>query len=103
MNYLNSGVFDKYCYSYGYNVAGNVTSQKMRVSSGNTMWSGVGRLSMASTYQWDDEGRMTSQTAPGYMNMTYNYPSTGIMGGSRGRWTRWLGRRRRIATMGGTG
>ena len=60
----NNGIFDNYCYSYGYSGPGRITSEQMKVGSGNANWSGVGRLTMASSYQWDNEGRMTSQQYP---------------------------------------
>ena len=72
----NNGIFDNYCYSYGYSGPGRITSEQMKVGSGNTNWSGVGRLTMASSYQWDNEGRMTSQQYPAVWLPQYTGPTT---------------------------
>jgi len=71
---------------YGYNSAGRVSGQKMRVSVNNTLpGSTCGAYTatdQTATYGWDTEGRMTSLTYPGSTNvLAYTYDAMGHLAG----------------------
>ena len=52
---------EPFAYLYSYNQAGRVTKQRLAVTPG-----GVNQTpaNLEATYTWDNEGRMTSMTAP---------------------------------------
>jgi RHS repeat-associated protein len=52
---------DSYCYQCGYNQAGRVLTQEMAVNAATGRDNSIG---FTATYQWDDEGRMTSLQYP---------------------------------------
>jgi len=81
----NSGA--AYIYMYGYNPAGRVSGQKMRVSVNNTFPGSntcgyYTATDQTATYGWDTEGRMTSLTYPGSTNvLAYTYDAMGHLTG----------------------
>ena len=74
-----------YMYMYGYNPAGRVTGQKMRVtvndpSPGNQSCILYTPPDQTASYGWDNEGRMTSLTYPAFTT-TYSYNAMGQLAG----------------------
>ena len=72
---------NSYYYMYGYNPAGRVTTQDMSVIGGS--YNSYNNISFSATYQWDDEGRMTSLQYPtvtaygSFGNMPATMPTAG--------------------------
>ena len=80
---------DSYYYIYGYNAAGRVTTQDMAVVGGFP--NAYNNISFSATYQWDDEGRMTSLQYPtvtaygSFGNMPATMPTAGYQYDINGR------------------
>jgi RHS repeat-associated protein len=76
-----------YVYMYGYNPAGRVTGQKMRVAvndpvPGNQSCAPYTPPDQTANYGWDTEGRMTSLTYPGgTFTVTSSYSAMGQLTG----------------------
>jgi RHS repeat-associated protein len=76
-----------YIYMYGYNPAGRVSGQKMRVTindpvPGNQSCVLYTPPDQTASYGWDTEGRMSSLTYPGGTNaLTYTYDAMGHLTG----------------------
>jgi RHS repeat-associated protein len=74
---------------YGYNPAGRVTTQDMSVIGGS--YNSYNNISFSATYQWDDEGRMTSLQYPtvtaygSFGNMPATMPTAGYQYDINGR------------------
>ncbi|HEX3742659.1 MAG TPA: hypothetical protein VHW09_01960, partial [Bryobacteraceae bacterium] len=52
---------NSYCYLYNYTQSGHVATQEMAVTGGFGHYNGI---TFTANYQWDTEGRMTSQQYP---------------------------------------
>jgi RHS repeat-associated protein len=79
---------DSYCYQYAYTQPGRVATQQMMVAAPNTYYN---RVNFAASYQWDDEGRMTSLQYPtvsatgSFGNMPVNMPIAAMQYDVNGR------------------
>jgi YD repeat-containing protein len=79
---------DSYSYAYQYNAAGRVTTQSMGVGAGFGYYNAI---NFTATYQWDNEGRMTSLGYPtvlaagSFGNMPVSMPTAGLQYDANGR------------------
>jgi RHS repeat-associated protein len=58
---LTDAYHNSYCYLYNYTQSGHVATQEMAVTGGFGHYNGI---TFTANYQWDTEGRMTSQQYP---------------------------------------
>jgi hypothetical protein len=54
-----AGSPEQFTYSYTYNQPGRLVTQRMQLHSGNAT------VNLDATYEWDNEGKMTSMVPPG--------------------------------------
>jgi YD repeat-containing protein len=65
-----TGNGDQFGYYYSYNQAGRVTTNTFQATIGGSMLA-----SLAATYVWDNQGRMTNMTYPSGPQLAYQYDS----------------------------
>jgi len=77
---------DSYCYQYAYTKPGRVATQQMMVASPNPNTSS-NTVNFTASFQWDDEGRMTSLQYPAvsFGGMPVNMPIAGMQYDVNGR------------------